>query len=121
MKQLTTFLILLVLPAAALVQSFSRVAWHFSISYLVIISSVTYAIYWHDKRRAQSSGWRIPENILHLLELAGGWPAAYLAQQVLRHKTKKRSYRIVYWLIVSSHQLLALDSLLNWKILSQLR
>ena len=32
--------------------------------------------------------------------LLGGWPAAWLAQQVLRHKTIKRSFQAMFWLTV---------------------
>jgi uncharacterized membrane protein YsdA (DUF1294 family) len=45
----------------------------------------------------------VPESSLHLIELLGGWPGAYLAQQTMRHKTVKASYQVVYWLIVLLH------------------
>jgi uncharacterized membrane protein YsdA (DUF1294 family) len=107
---------MIILPALVLVRSFDQVAWYITTGYILVISLITYGIYWHDRRQAQSSGQRIPEKILHLLELIGGWPAAFLAQQTLRHKTSKRSYQIVYWLIVAVYQYVALESLLNWKI-----
>lgn len=69
-------------------------------------------LYWLDKRSAQSGGRRTPENTLHLVELAGGWPGALLAQQLFRHKTRKASYQAVFWLIVAAHQALWLDWLL---------
>ena len=55
------------------------------------------------KRRAQRGGRRIPENTLHLMEVLGGWPGAFIAQRVFRHKTQKLSFRIVFWLCVSVH------------------
>lgn len=69
-------------------------------------------LYWLDKRSAQGGGRRTPENTLHLVELAGGWPGALLAQQFLRHKTRKASYQTVFWLIVAAHQAFWLDWLL---------
>lgn len=69
-------------------------------------------LYWLDKRSAQAGGRRIAENTLHLVELAGGWPGALLAQQLLRHKTRKASYQTVFWLIVAAHQAFWLDWLL---------
>ncbi|SJM91388.1 Cold-shock protein (fragment) [Crenothrix polyspora] len=47
--------------------------------------------------------WRIPEKSLHTLELLGGWPGALLAQRTLRHKNRKPSYQVVFWLIVGLH------------------
>lgn len=66
---------------------------------------------WADKRAAQSGAARTPEILLHTCELLGGWPAAFLAQRLWRHKTAKLSYQAVFWLIVAAHELLALDLL----------
>lgn len=58
---------------------------------------------------------------LHAVELLGGWPGALLAQQLLRHKTKKTSYQVVFWLIVLMHQIYWLDQLgFSGQLLSQL-
>lgn len=75
------------------------------------VSLLTFLLYWHDKRRARAEGRRIPENVLHALELAGGWPGALLAQQLLRHKTRKVSYQTLFWLIVALHQVYWIDRL----------
>ena len=56
-------------------------------------------------------GWRTPEARLHLVELLGGWPGALIAQQAFRHKTRKWSFQLVFWLIVVVHQLAWLDYL----------
>lgn len=53
-----------------------------------------------DKHAARHGRRRIAEARLHLLELLGGWPGAALAQRMLRHKTRKPSYRIGFWLAV---------------------
>ena len=63
-------------------------------------SVATYLVYWWDKSAARNGRWRTPESTLHLLSVAGGWPGALLAQQLLRHKTQKRSFRLVFWLVV---------------------
>lgn len=75
------------------------------------VSLLTFLAYWHDKRRAREQGQRTPENILHAMELAGGWPGALLAQQLLRHKTRKLSYQALFWLIVALHQVFWIDRL----------
>jgi uncharacterized membrane protein YsdA (DUF1294 family) len=35
-----------------------------------------------------------------LLALAGGWPGALLAQQLLRHKTSKPGFIAMFWFTV---------------------
>jgi uncharacterized membrane protein YsdA (DUF1294 family)/cold shock CspA family protein len=63
-------------------------------------SLVTFFAYAFDKSAAKGGAWRTPENTLNGLSLVGGWPGALIAQQVLRHKTKKQSFRAVFWLTV---------------------
>ncbi|MHC8344054.1 DUF1294 domain-containing protein [Pseudomonas sp. RT6P73] len=76
-----------------------------------IVSVLAFFLYWSDKRKARADSWRTPENVLHAVELAGGWPGALLAQQVFRHKTRKVSYQLVFWLIVLMHQVFWIDQL----------
>lgn len=66
----------------------------------VITSLLTFIMYAVDKSAAQKGAWRTQESTLHLLSLAGGWPGALVAQQKLRHKSKKQSFRSVFWLTV---------------------
>ena len=70
------------------------------------LNLLTFWMYWVDKNAAQTGRWRTPENTLQLLALAGGWPGAWLAQQILRHKSSKLPFRVVYWLVVLLHVLL---------------
>ena len=70
---------------------------------LLGINMATLWSYAADKNAARRGGWRIPENQLHLLALLGGWPAAWLAQQNMRHKSSKTSFRAVYWLTIVAH------------------
>lgn len=82
-------------------------SWTFPI--YLITSLLSYYFYWDDKRRAQRNEWRITEANLQFWSLLGGWPGAFIAQQQFRHKTKKLSFQIVFWLIVIAHQLLWFD------------
>jgi uncharacterized membrane protein YsdA (DUF1294 family)/cold shock CspA family protein len=68
-----------------------------------IASAVAFIAYWLDKHAAQGGRSRISESTLHLFELVGGWPGALLAQHVLRHKTRKASYRAAFWTVVALH------------------
>lgn len=119
-KWIPLLLALLVLPCLAILKTFEADSWPIVTGYLVLISLSTFGLYWHDKRRARNGGWRVTEKLLHLLELLGGWPAAFLAQRLLHHKNSKRSYQIAFWLIVALHQAIALDYLLAWRISSRL-
>jgi uncharacterized membrane protein YsdA (DUF1294 family) len=76
-----------------------QVPWTIAGIYLVL-SILTFVLYAADKRAAQTHRWRTPENTLLLIGLVGGWPGAAVAQQVLRHKTKKLSFRRLFWLTV---------------------
>ena len=64
---------------------------------LSLLSFIAYAI---DKSAAKRGKWRTKESTLHLLALMGGWPGALFAQNVLRHKSVKASFRNVFWLTV---------------------
>jgi uncharacterized membrane protein YsdA (DUF1294 family) len=68
-----------------------------------IMSAVCFMLYRADKKAALSGKWRKSEFSLHLVELLGGWPGGFIAQRIYRHKTKKKSYRIIFWSIVFLH------------------
>lgn len=68
--------------------------------YVLAVNIATLLVYRHDKRSARAGSRRVRERTLHLFALAGGWPAARLAQQVLRHKTIKPGFQAMYWLTV---------------------
>lgn len=65
-----------------------------------MMSVVAFLMYAKDKSAAQRGRWRTTESTLHILSLFGGWPGAALAQSFLRHKSKKVSFRITYWITV---------------------
>ncbi|WP_353815824.1 DUF1294 domain-containing protein [Agromyces sp. SYSU T00266] len=71
-------------------------------------SLVDVAAYGADKAAARRGAPRVAERTLHLVDLAGGWPGALVAQQAFRHKTRKRSFRRVFWATVVANLLLAL-------------
>jgi uncharacterized membrane protein YsdA (DUF1294 family) len=71
----------------------------------VLMSAVAFAMYGVDKRRAMRGDWRIPEGTLHGIELFGGWPGAWIAQRVFRHKGRKTRYLVVFWAIGGIHAL----------------
>lgn len=110
---------LCVAPIWACWQLAGMVPWRALLGYAAGISVATFVVYRHDKKRAQSSGWRTPESTLHLLELLGGWPGAFVAQRWLRHKTAKRSFQVSFWLIVGLHQVVSFDFAQQWRFSRQ--
>ena len=66
----------------------------------MVTSLLTFIMYAWDKSAARMGAWRTQESTLHLLALAGGWPGALIAQQKLRHKSRKQSFRSVFWITV---------------------
>ena len=83
---------------------------------MVVISAVCFWMYSHDKQQAVEGRWRVAETWLHLAELLGGWPGAYLAQRRVRHKCRKASYLTFFWMIVLIHQIAAVDVLLDYRL-----
>lgn len=113
-SSLFTLAALLVLPTCAIYRLPLNGWWLYGT--LAVLSSATYLAYFLDKRRAKTNAWRIPELHLHLLELMGGWPGAWVAQRYLRHKSSKPVYQMVFWIIILIYQVVSVDSLLGWRI-----
>ncbi|MBN1361729.1 MAG: DUF1294 domain-containing protein [Sedimentisphaerales bacterium] len=91
-----TFLIVALLLTAATALVLWRLGLALLYAYLIGINAATVVLYAYDKRQAIAVRGRVPEFVLHLAALAGGSPAALLAQGLFRHKTKKLRFRIVF-------------------------
>jgi uncharacterized membrane protein YsdA (DUF1294 family) len=65
-----------------------------------VVCALVYAI---DKSAAKAGRWRVSESTLHTLSLIGGWPGTLVAQQVLRHKSNKASFRSAFWVTVAAN------------------
>lgn len=81
------------------------------IAYILAVNIVTLLVYRHDKNAARDAEWRLSEMTLHFWGLVGGWPAAFVAQRVLRHKINKLRYLVVFWAIVGIEECLCLKIL----------
>ena len=73
-----------------------RVSPWFALVY-VVLSAACLMVYAFDKSAAVSGRWRSSEQSLLALGLLGGWPGGLLAQQLLRHKSSKASFREAFW------------------------
>lgn len=80
------------------------------------LSLIAFAAYARDKSAARRGARRTAERTLHGLALLGGWPGAWLAQRVLRHKSAKASFQAVFWLTVALN-VGALAALAWWRLL----
>jgi len=108
--------LLLLVPSGALLRATTPEHALAAGAAVLAASGLSYLLYAEDKQRAQLGVWRIPESVLQLSALVGGWPGALAAQYRLRHKTAKPGFLMVFWLIVAVHQAVALDGLLGWTV-----
>lgn len=100
---LTPLALLISLPLLAIWirQSGQSMIWP-GLLYLMM-SLLTVALYWLDKRAAKRRNWRIPERTLNLYALCGGWPGALLAQWQFAHKRSKETFMNHFWLAMAGH------------------
>lgn len=108
-RELALLGLLLVLPVLALTRWPQAARW--VAAWAAVMGLLTWILYALDKRQAGIGGRRIPERTLHGCELAGGWPAAFLAQRHFRHKSSKGRYQLAFWGIVVLHQAIAAAAL----------
>ena len=73
------------------------------------LSCIAFMLYRRDKNAAQAGRMRTRERTLHLIDLLGGWPGGLLAQDRLRHKTRKATFQVAFWVTVAIN-----CSLLGW-------
>ena len=62
--------------------------------YRIGINILTFLIYGVDKWKAKRDKWRIPEDTLIWLAIAGGSVGALLGMYLFRHKTKHKKFLI---------------------------
>lgn len=108
---------LLAAPGCALWRLVDRNDWRLVVGCALGLSTIAFLLYWLDKLRARHGQWRVAETTLHLVAALGGWPGAFLAQRHFRHKTAKLRFQLLFWLIVTLHQFLAVDYLQGWAAL----
>ncbi|MDP2226437.1 MAG: cold shock and DUF1294 domain-containing protein [Moraxellaceae bacterium] len=92
--------------AAAFLLAIAAMVWleilpAYFLWFYLAMSTLTFCFYAADKSAAKNDRQRTPEDTLHFLALVGGWPGAMYAQQLLRHKSSKQRFRLVFWLTVA--------------------
>jgi uncharacterized membrane protein YsdA (DUF1294 family) len=114
-----TVLIVLAVAFAAMVVVLETPRWLTAL--YGVMSVIAFFAYGFDKSAALQGGRRVSEQTLLTLGLLGGWPGALAAQQIFRHKTRKRSFRRRFWArvlgnVVLLAALVVVTSLAGWDI-----
>lgn len=80
----------------------------------MIISILSFVVYYLDKVAAENDERRTPEKTLHLIDVLGGWIGASFAHKFLNHKATKAEFRDVFYITIIANiiGLIALDYLL---------
>jgi uncharacterized membrane protein YsdA (DUF1294 family)/cold shock CspA family protein len=89
-------LFLLALVIATLLDKLTLLA----VPWYLALSTVTFFAYGLDKTAARQDRRRTPERVLQFLALLGGWPGGWIAQRTIRHKSRKISFQIEFWICV---------------------
>lgn len=81
-----------------LLESTTQWAWYWN--WLIATSGIAFIFYGFDKASAKAGTGRIPEILLHLLALAGGFAGALLGMLVFRHKSNFRGHPLFVPVII---------------------
>ena len=74
------------------IMSFIHILPAYTLLFVLMMNALSYWLYSQDKEAAQLGNRRVPEQTLHIVSFLGGWPAAWWAQQKLRHKTQNNPF-----------------------------
>lgn len=73
----------------------------------LLFSLLSFGQYAWDKASVKQGRRRVRESNLQLVALLGGWPGAALAQGLLRHKTRKRTFQVTFRAMIALNLTLA--------------
>ena len=78
------------------------------LAWVIFSGLISFLFYGYDKIKAVMGGFRISENVLHLLALSGGFLGCALGMALFRHKIKKTKFKAIIFLAFSIHILIFL-------------
>lgn len=84
------YLLLILAAIGSLFTSHPFIIW------LLLANVLTLVIYGMDKMAARKAWRRVPEFILLMFGVVGGWPGAIAGQQLFRHKTQKQPFKTYF-------------------------
>jgi uncharacterized membrane protein YsdA (DUF1294 family) len=66
-------------------------------------NTTVFCVYAYDKMAAREGAWRVREDTLILLAVAGGGVGAFACQKLMRHKTRKAPFPALLPLMAGLH------------------
>jgi uncharacterized membrane protein YsdA (DUF1294 family) len=91
--QIGYYVLSLVLIALVYLIFKATTGWHGYVLWLVALNLITFLVYGIDKGMAKSAvPVRVPENLLHLLALLGGFIGGWVGMFAFRHKINWRAH-----------------------------
>ena len=69
-------------------------------AYLITINVISILVFSIDKAQAKNNKRRVPEKVLHILELIGGVFGIIITMYLIHHKSSKWQYYIVTYIIL---------------------
>ena len=73
---------------------------HYLPAYIIVINVIGVLTFSLDKSQAKNNKRRVPEKILHLLELLGGVFGIIVTMYLIHHKSSKWQYYIFTFIIL---------------------
>jgi uncharacterized membrane protein YsdA (DUF1294 family) len=80
----------------------STTPWAPYFDWLIAWSISGFFVYGLDKGLARAGGPRVPELILNLLAILGGFPGCWLGMAAFRHKSNARRHPLIWAILVLS-------------------
>ncbi len=80
--------------------------WQPYLVWLGTTSIVTFVLYGYDKNQARSGGIRVPEAVLHIMALLGGFLGGWLGMFFFHHKTRKPIFKVVLGISTTLHAII---------------
>jgi len=80
----------------------SAPAWEYLAVLLAVMSAFLFALMGLDKFKAQTGRWRISERTLFVFALLGGALGGTAGMFLFRHKTRHRTFRLLFPLLAAA-------------------
>ena len=74
--------------------------YHYSLYYLLVVTTLTFLLYGIDKYKAKKARWRISEATLLMMAVVGGSIGAWAGMRLWHHKTMHKKFKYGIPLII---------------------